>query len=193
MEKSLSEAENAKWKEVATLNGNLKTQRLAAQTEQEVNALNAVYHLNKEILSKEQLDKLYKIAVLCPQISGSSVFTARGLYEIINQNVVDWKAIEKCKNVVISPVETKVSKQNTEIHANVFPNPSHDVLSINIQNAKTFDGEAVLYNLQGQEVYRKAIRIANTFDISTLSNGVYVLHINQNGLSIQTEKLTIIK
>ncbi|MBP5412076.1 MAG: T9SS type A sorting domain-containing protein [Bacteroidales bacterium] len=70
----------------------------------------------------------------------------------------------------------------------VYPNPAKDQITISLAN----DGNAVaiLYNLVGQEVKRVDLTApVNTIDVADLSKGLYMLKVNQGGVS-QTVKIT---
>lgn len=83
------------------------------------------------------------------------------------------------------------SHSNFEI--NVFPNPSGDKISVsfskNVNNATLR-----LLNVTGQKVYEKLSLNGNHFDIeiASLSNGIYIIQIEQEGSSIR-KKLIVNK
>lgn len=66
----------------------------------------------------------------------------------------------------------------------IYPNPTSGQLNIEIQKA----GDAMIYDVLGNLVYKNSCTTGkNTFDISTLSSGIYVLKVN--GCSMRVVKI----
>ncbi|MBO4580789.1 MAG: T9SS type A sorting domain-containing protein [Bacteroidales bacterium] len=92
-------------------------------------------------------------------------------------------------------VDTTIIKPDTDyvletklLVNNVYPNPVQDQIKVNLAN----DGNAtaILYNLVGQEVKRVDLTAqVSTIDVADLSRGIYMLKVNQGGVS-QTVKIT---
>ncbi len=82
---------------------------------------------------------------------------------------------------------TNVSTPNGEEQLSIYPNPVHDLLSINSH----LEGTAAIYNTIGQVVYSHAFNKGiQTIDVSQFSQGVYhiVLRDERNAV-IATQKL----
>ncbi|MFT7072266.1 T9SS type A sorting domain-containing protein [Patiriisocius sp. Uisw_017] len=78
---------------------------------------------------------------------------------------------------------------NQDIAANqfaVYPNPANDFVNITSKNRGTV--EVSVYNILGKQII--ATQVTNRLNIASLSAGVYLLNISQNGTST-TKKLVV--
>jgi hypothetical protein len=192
MQSNAKDAQKSKWEDIGNKNKAFIPTNEAEKIEKAVNQYVVNYHLQENILSESDLSGLYNLASLCANKNSTAVFRARSLYELSKGIVIDWRLIENCKGNSI-PIESKISKQTADFHANVFPNPATNQITIQVDNAKNFTGEAVFYNLQGQEVFRRNISGNDTFDIENLSNSVYYLQVQQDGICLETHKIVLVK
>ena len=82
---------------------------------------------------------------------------------------------------------------NTKLGANVnvFPNPVHDVLNLNLKTAVT---DVFITNAQGQTVQKLGVFTegVQSIDVSNLPSGVYFVHFQNDGL-VCTQKITVVK
>lgn len=79
------------------------------------------------------------------------------------------------------PVETK--SELVDLNVNIFPNPTVDYLNIT-----GLDGtySVAMYSLDGVMVYEGSINNFGSIDVSSMTKGVYMLHINgAKGASVQ--------
>lgn len=75
----------------------------------------------------------------------------------------------------------------------VFPNPSADLIAVQVNRLVQSEITATLYSLAGQLIERKTIMPGSTiayFDIQTLYNGVYLVTIN-SGSSAISQKVVV--
>lgn len=73
-----------------------------------------------------------------------------------------------------------------------FPNPSSDLLAVQVQGLLKEEVKLELYDITGKKVAEKAIQKGQTiayFDIQTLYDGVYFLQICQSGKTTRTKVL----
>ncbi len=192
MQANVNDYQKAKWGDIGTKNKAFVPTNDAEKIEKSVNQYVVNYHLQDNSLSNSDLSNLYQLASLCSSKNSTAIFRARTLYELVKNMVIDWSLIENCKGNTI-PIGSKISKQTTGFHANVFPNPTTNQITIQVENVKNFSGEAVFYNLQGQEVYRRSISGNDTFDIENLGNGMYYIQLQQAGVCLETHKIVLIK
>ena len=88
-----------------------------------------------------------------------------------------------CKMVTVTGIE----ELNLDGFVNFFPNPTQDILNIEISNREVLNADVVVYNAIGQEMVTMSdidITSANTVkvDMSELDGGVYFVQIsNENG------------
>ncbi|MGM0649664.1 MAG: T9SS type A sorting domain-containing protein, partial [Bacteroidota bacterium] len=79
--------------------------------------------------------------------------------------------------------------ENVDNKINVFPNPANNV--VNIENAENAD--ISILNMLGQEVVSQAATSSReTVNISDLSNGTYIIRI-EDGNEVITQKLNVVK
>ena len=97
-------------------------------------------------------------------------------FRAINDNEIPQK-----KNVATETVSVKV-----------FPNSFANDLQVNIKDLaspETFY-EAVLFDLQGRKIFSQELASKNeTLNLSSLSSGIYILHVLKNGQEILREKV----
>ncbi|MEP6277844.1 MAG: T9SS type A sorting domain-containing protein, partial [Nonlabens ulvanivorans] len=85
-----------------------------------------------------------------------------------------------CAGVLLSNEDLQQSR------ASIYPNPA--VNEIQINSDLEFSSVSI-YNVNGQQVLTQILNSDQRLNISTLSNGVYFLKLENNGLEIETLKL----
>jgi hypothetical protein len=83
--------------------------------------------------------------------------------------------------------------ENTPVDVKVFPNPSNDVLMVQLSDLIKTDVSLKLVDLNGKLIAEKTIFQGSTiayFDVSTLYSGHYLIQIGE-GKQQQTIKVTI--
>lgn len=111
--------------------------------------------------------------------------TANGSYSVI----INYNACHDTTNcVVINNVGINEAKNNT--HLNVYPNPNNGVFTIQA----TSEGVYTIVNELGQAIYSADLNAKNqyTMNIETLSNGIYFIVGNNNGI-ITKQKIVVVK
>ncbi len=63
----------------------------------------------------------------------------------------------------------------------VYPNPTNGVINISLENNQTVNLN--IYNITGSLVYSKASFNGGAVDLSELNTGMYILHLNSNGVT----------
>ncbi|UTW65929.1 S8 family serine peptidase [bacterium SCSIO 12643] len=76
----------------------------------------------------------------------------------------------------------------------VYPNPASDQLTLQVNGAENGEGEVVIYDIKGNQVYRDDVEINSgrqeyVIDLKSLSKGVYVLSYKSNQFS---DKLRVV-
>lgn len=87
--------------------------------------------------------------------------------------------------------ETKLNQ--TDIH--VFPNPSSDLIAIQVMGLVSQDINAALYDMQGKLIMETKIRKGQTiayFDVEAVYAGNYLIKLSNEGFS-ETRKVSIVK
>ena len=81
-----------------------------------------------------------------------------------------------------------VSNKELELNVNIYPNPTSGILTINSENVD----DVLLTDLNGENIKIKKID-DNSFDLSDLPDGIYLLHLTVKGTSIakQVTKISL--
>jgi hypothetical protein len=91
---------------------------------------------------------------------------------------------------------TSVSeKEWKKLNLEVFPNPSQDLIAVQINGLASTDLYVSLLDVNGRMISQTEISKGQTiayFDIQTLYSGIYFVHINANGFN-ETRKVMIEK
>ncbi len=99
-----------------------------------------------------------------------------------------------CQNITI--IGTGIDQNALEQTLNVYPNPAKDVLQVALSYSGNKNLSIKMVDLTGKTVMHKTMTNANaqliTLNTSTLSEGIYILHVNTNNESV-ARKVTIMK
>lgn len=79
--------------------------------------------------------------------------------------------------------------------SSIYPNPASNLINFNLTDQVKQGAEVIIYNLNGQVVYRELIanNKHNQINIAHLSQGFYQLVVNNNGQLSSPKKLAIVK
>jgi hypothetical protein len=89
---------------------------------------------------------------------------------------------------IVGGVVTGLEKPQEDFLANIFPNPSQENLTIQLQKAGKY--QLRLLNTLGQVIHYQQIESKNTLNLKNLSSGTYILQIEGQS-KIQTKKIII--
>ena len=105
-------------------------------------------------------------------------------------------AVNRTNNSLVSisagnPSSTVEYGSDTNI--STFPNPTQDYLTVEInREAINKNASVKIFNIQGQQVYRKISNSEKQIDVSQLADGIYFLEVNDSEL-VYKSKFSIIK
>jgi hypothetical protein len=96
----------------------------------------------------------------------------------VKRQMVYMKSLES-KDSLSDVENTPVPEQLGEMTINVFPNPVEQRLNVNITNLPADAiGKLCIFDMGGRELMNRAnLSSANTFDMSTLPAGLYILRL----------------
>jgi len=88
-----------------------------------------------------------------------------------------------------------INKDNIVSDFNVYPNPAHDKITINLQDIQDLAGlNLQIYNIHGQLLLQQPLNKNNTqIDISQFQQGVYIAKLKLSDGSFVQEKFVVIK
>lgn len=105
-------------------------------------------------------------------------------------------AVNRLNNSLVTISEgspTSTVEYGNDSKINVYPNPTNDYLSIEINSSKIKSEASIkIFNAHGQQVYSKANGNQDVIDVSQLSSGIYFIEVNDSEL-VYKEKFSIIK
>lgn len=143
-------------------------------------------------LSPQDLQDLYSIAIQCPLAGGAAVWSARSLYA--NYASLNYNDIDNCAAVNIVWKSSEINPVSKSIK--VYPNPTSDVLNIALPKFETGNISISISDLLGHSVLKQTfdgqLEFA-TIDLSSVSNGLYLINIAHDGQSLLTDKVTVMK
>ena len=85
-----------------------------------------------------------------------------------------------------------VSTTSSAVVVKTFPNPFTSELIVNINDATTtYAGyEAILLDMQGKKIFsQELVSKINKLNLNNLNAGMYVLHVQKNGIAVLQEKV----
>lgn len=107
-------------------------------------------------------------------------FNGDGLKDIIIQGFVDNTNVYWNSSTVLNTSEQIATNQSI----NFYPNPAKDLINFKLND----ESEVTLYNTLGQKILTKQFNSKEfVLDISNLSNGIYIIILNENG-NLKTAK-----
>jgi PKD repeat protein len=170
----------------------INSSEIYEQNEQVVNEafLNTI-EINEPELIYNYAASILSVAQQCPLAGGPAVHRARSLYMLINPDMVYNDELTCLQNGWL----LKLAKDNQQLPVGVFPNPASIEVTItySISNDQILQ---VIDNLGGiqMEILLNSNENRITTNISSLSNGIYTLHLgNKNNHENTMGRLTIIK
>ena len=132
--------------------------------------------------SNATTDNFTKTTLVFTPTTSFVVIYVRPLDAIDSSNEVFFDNIELYETSELSTKDFSAS------NVKVYPNPATDKLTIETNNVNLSSIE--IYNLLGKKVLEQNKLSNNTINISNLSNGVYMLKLNSDNMSI-TKKLIV--
>ena len=139
-----------------------------------------------------QADELFAIANQCPMLGGNAVYTARSLYRLIDDRY------EYNDQLLCLPhgIIVKSIRQQDAMALSIVPNPARDNATLVLDQGLDGPGALLLYNMVGQEVFRKAIPMELArmeFSTASLAPGLYQYRVEGGGAMLGHGKLTIVR
>lgn len=95
-------------------------------------------------------------------------------------------------NFSIDESTLSVNKSESKNLITIYPNPANDIL--NLKNTRNNVNLIQIFNIDGRKVLEKTINITDTdikLDVSSISNGAYIVNLSKNGQNKQTQILIV--
>ncbi len=85
-----------------------------------------------------------------------------------------------------------ISENTKQKVISIYPVPASDVLTINFNKISQIHAAVKIYSMDGKEVINTNIsETLSTINTSDLSNGMYLVYIENNGMKVYQQKLMI--
>lgn len=137
-----------------------------------------------------QADELFYIANQCPMVGGNSVYKARSLYRLIDDEQ-QFDDPELCLLHGIIVKSMVAQEMNT---VGVVPNPTRDQATLVLEKPLDASGVCIIFNAIGVEVLRYSIPMDMArfeFSTSSLPSGLYHYRVRGPSGTVGAGKLTI--
>jgi hypothetical protein len=177
----------AKAQDLIVTNGQLSNPDLPTRYEKLVNDIFLkTVASNVDTLTTAQVDSLYKIANACYKDAGRAVFMAASLYQVHELHHFDFEA-----NCNISSIILNDELPNQAIRTiKVVPSPTRDYLQVIASDGEwsSVGVDYQIFDMAGRARLQGALNTLNRIDVSSLTNGIYVLRmVDTKGAIYQTK------
>ncbi len=171
----------------SSINNSIATVNVVDLTQQTFNAEYIAYIKNKRKVNASSIIAFENMAYQCPSIYGHAVYQARSvLFNLTKKqysNICE-KGDASSKRFASSIIS------DVAVNIKLFPNPSNG--NITIQTADDLSYTISVYNLLGEKVFESSTSNNQTINLAHLSSATYIVHIQQNGNLIKTERISIV-
>lgn len=135
-------------------------------------------------LNSTQIHDLYAIANQCDLSGGTAVHSARGLYNMLVDNSIDFDLVQ------CAPVGSRSNEANQKITSsfNVFPNPASELIQLNGLDQYPATVSVQVTDIYGKVLLNNSITNGNTIDIQRIPSGVYFCSVLENGHQLAIAK-----
>jgi len=177
-----------------TQNGLLPSQRLYEENERIVNEIYfSTLAIGIDSFTVSQLSDLYTIANQCPLAGGDGVYYARSILRLIDDST-DYDDKELCFAQGINYRQASNQPKHLEDWV-IYPNPANNILHIQSPQPTLGEIKLVWINTLGTIVSTQSISLngrEQEINISSLPNGIYHLHVYEEGRSSWIQKVVIV-
>ncbi len=93
-----------------------------------------------------------------------------------------------CKEIKLGT--TGINSYNANIAIQMYPNPTHNLFIINVEDYLPSKMIMTIYDIQGKEVLHKRLyQGSNMIDLELMNAGVYIVEIREREIVVRSEKL----
>ena len=173
---------------LAEKNEQITTEHAYEENLKIVNAVTIALQLTESsILSKEHRGLLEKVAYQCDMQGGEAVQSARAMLSWYDAKY-NFGRDNTCEEIF----DTKQQKNNLSQEFKIYPNPSNDLLTLDIGNQKI--DEVSIFTIDGQLIETIAINDQFTpINVSYLQNGIHYCLLKNSNRVVTRIKFTIIR
>lgn len=142
-----------------------------------------------EKISNTDIERLKKLADANPNAEGNAVYKARTiLARLESKTALDFEI--STTDFELSSTPSKQISQ--ELNLEIFPNPTSDILFVELPQVDLKNTSATIYDLTGNRILSQSMK-EQIFNVSSLAEGFYFLKVYQGEKLIGVEKISVIR
>ena len=167
------------------------------QNEKTVNdILLGMFLYGNTVPSISEADVLQPIADQCPLVGGDAVFTARSLLTLTG-DVTNYDDEVNCAGVG-GRSRSAGEKTETVNTFKLFPNPAKDLVTLEWTGdfKSSAEGQLLMFDQRGKQILNREIDLTSqsvSLETSGFSPGLYLFEVRQDGRTLFSEKLVLVK
>jgi hypothetical protein len=148
-------------------------------------------------LSAENKTSLQNLALRCPHIEGSVIYSARSLFNsLFPENYTIFQDVCAGSGLYKSLDSNFLDKKENKFEVIVFPNPTNDVINISTNLSKDEEIEIIITDLAGSNVLKQKCVTNNSncfVSMANISDGLYYVTIKNKHFDAIIKKIILKK
>lgn len=185
----INTGDSSKLNVAAAINNNINTNNSDVDaTQQQFNTLYINYLKNNRKAKSSDIVDFENIAWLCPNVNGHAVYQARSVLF----NLTKLQYVNACEKGDLNSSKRFASSviANAPSSVKLFPNPSNGNMTLQTDDDLIYN--ITVYNLLGEKVFESNVSNKQSINLNNLTSATYIVHIQNNGNLIKTERISII-
>jgi len=109
-------------------------------------------------------------------------------------NATDLTALQNFRDFVFSPgagIPSSINYIEEKLEVSIYPNPTTDKLFINFDNTKNKADKVLITDITGKVIIEKTLFYNNEINVSTVTNGIYILKFYNKNSNVANRKIVI--
>lgn len=174
-------------------NGTVPASEMYEINEKIINQLDLLYLATGSMaLSAQEQEQVAQIAYQCPLIGGKAVYKARAIHLLYNREA-DFDDFSLC-NLSSGKTDGLVTQAPTTLRFGIAPNPAGNLTYLQYRLLEAETARVEIYNNFGTLLYTGTLAAEEQLHplrTGTLSNGVYLLRVTQQGEQLYETKVVV--
>lgn len=145
--------------------------------------------INKQYTENFELsdDDCYMFTIY--DAGGNGLHGGNGLYVIKagSQTIISGSDFTDKESNEFSFSKNNSVNENNEISANIYPNPSNGIITIDVEGKN----DVTVYNITGQLVYNQSIEGKTSINLSNLEKGTYLVMLKNNNDNVSKQVIVL--
>lgn len=148
--------------------------------------------VGKKELTETQIINLENIIFQCPFSGGDAVYTARGLYSLINDSI----QFDDYSLCVLQGVSPRMAKPKLSINSILYPNPASDKITLKYRVSEEQNTSMRIIDQLGRIMYERKLNFEEhelNIDCSSWNPGIYIFQFVIDGGFKESKLFSVIK